>query len=179
VRAVQRNLHYQLLRSGVLITGSQAAPECVCEIVPSHATKDARGRNDCRVEGKRDAPLRPRISHPRWLSDGDACAGERAADALHCRWIDAEPVGNDPYARPPTSRQSLIGGHLEAVSLVLESCIFGSGSILRDWYVSTPELSASGHPALSDASAPMVLNTAVTASGHRRSTKRARAWNPR
>ncbi len=56
---------------------------------------------------------------PRWLSDGDACAGERAADALHCRWIDAEPVGNDPYARPPTSRQSRRPP--EAVSLVLES----------------------------------------------------------
>jgi hypothetical protein len=47
VRAAQRNLHHQLLRSGVLITGSQAAPECVCEIVLSHATNDARGRNDC------------------------------------------------------------------------------------------------------------------------------------
>ena len=34
---------------------------------------------------------------------GDACAVERAADGLHCRWIDAEP----PYARPPRSRQSL------------------------------------------------------------------------
>src|SRR5215831_8632645 len=53
-----------------------------------------------------------------------------AADALHCRWIDAEPVGNDPYARPPTSRQSLTDSFLqrrsyrrspEAVSLVLES----------------------------------------------------------
>jgi hypothetical protein len=50
---------------------------------------------------------------PRWLSDGDACAGERAADALHCRWIDAEPLGNDPYARPPRSRQSLTDSFLQ------------------------------------------------------------------
>src|SRR6516165_7012555 len=44
---------------------------------------------------------------PQWLRHGgdDACAVERAADALHCRWIDAEPLGNDPYARPPRSRQ--------------------------------------------------------------------------
>ena len=26
----------------------------------------------------------PLISHPQWLSDGDACGGERAADPLHC-----------------------------------------------------------------------------------------------
>jgi hypothetical protein len=32
-----------------------------------------------------------------WLGHGggDACAVERAADALHC---DTEPLGNDPYA---------------------------------------------------------------------------------
>jgi hypothetical protein len=45
-------------------------------------------------------------------ADGDACAVERAADALHCRWIDAEPLGNDPYARPPRSRQSLTDSFL-------------------------------------------------------------------
>jgi hypothetical protein len=47
------------------------------------------------------------ISRPLRLCHGDACAVERAADALHCRWINAEPLGNDPYARPPRSRQSL------------------------------------------------------------------------
>src|SRR4029450_1777633 len=47
------------------------------------------------------------ISRPWRLRQGDACAVERAADALHCRWIDAEPLGNDPCARPPRSRQSL------------------------------------------------------------------------
>jgi len=26
----------------------------------------------------------PLISRPQWLSDGDACGGERAADPLHC-----------------------------------------------------------------------------------------------
>src|SRR5215831_13707064 len=36
-----------------------------------------------------------------------------AADALHCRWIDAEPVGNDPYARPPRRRQSLTDSFLQ------------------------------------------------------------------
>src|SRR5262245_20201513 len=45
VRAVQRNLHHQLLRSGLLITGSSRAPECFCEIVPSRAKNDARGCN--------------------------------------------------------------------------------------------------------------------------------------
>jgi hypothetical protein len=42
VRAVQRNLHHQLLRSGVLILAQAAAPECICEIVPSRVTNDAR-----------------------------------------------------------------------------------------------------------------------------------------
>src|SRR6478609_11214005 len=41
-----------------------------------------------------------------WASwAGDRARLERAADALHRRWIDAEPLGNDPYARPPRSRQ--------------------------------------------------------------------------
>ena len=48
------------------------------------------------------------------LRHGDACAVERAADALHCRWIDAEPLGNDPYARPPRSRQSTNSLHFSA-----------------------------------------------------------------
>ena len=29
------------------------------------------------------------------------------------RWIDAEPLGNDPYARPPRSRQSLTDSFLQ------------------------------------------------------------------
>ena len=44
---------------------------------------------------------------------GDDCALERAADALHGRWIDAKPLGNDPYARPPRSRQSLTDSFLQ------------------------------------------------------------------
>ena len=42
-----------------------------------------------------------------------ADAVERAADALHCRWVDAEPLGNDPYARPPRSCQSLTDSFLQ------------------------------------------------------------------
>src|SRR4029450_7576216 len=53
------------------------------------------------------------ISRPWRLRHGDACAVERAADALHRRWIDAEPLGNDPYARPPRSRQSLTDSFLQ------------------------------------------------------------------
>ena len=41
------------------------------------------------------------------------CAVERAVDALHCRWIDAEPLGNDPYAGPPWSCQSLTDSFLQ------------------------------------------------------------------
>jgi hypothetical protein len=32
---------------------------------------------------------------------------ERAADALHCAGIDAEPFGNDAHTGPPRSRQGL------------------------------------------------------------------------
>ena len=32
---------------------------------------------------------------------------------LICRWIDAEPLGNDPYARPPRSRQSFTNSFLQ------------------------------------------------------------------
>ena len=55
-----------------------------------------------------DVPLRstPAAFIASSPSAGRACL-ERAADALHCRWIDAEPLGNDPYARPPRSRESL------------------------------------------------------------------------
>ena len=60
----------------------------------------ARGCGDCAI--------------PRTIKlCGDACAVERAADALHRRWIDAEPLGNDPYARPPRSRQSLTDSFLQ------------------------------------------------------------------
>src|SRR5437588_2741724 len=38
VRTVQWNLHHQLLRSDVLITGSSSAGECHCAIVPSRAS---------------------------------------------------------------------------------------------------------------------------------------------
>ena len=55
----------------------------------------------------------PTVSCQLVQSHGDACAVERAADALHCRWIDAEPLGNDPYARPPRSRQSLTDSFLQ------------------------------------------------------------------
>jgi hypothetical protein len=42
---------------------------------------------------------------------GDACAVERAADALHCRWIDAEPLGNEQGAGEP------------AVAVTLAACL--------------------------------------------------------
>ena len=38
MRTVQWNLHHQLLRSDVLITGSSSAGECHCAIVPSRAS---------------------------------------------------------------------------------------------------------------------------------------------
>jgi len=41
------------------------------------------------------------------LGDGDACAVERKADALHCRWIDAKPSGDLAHTGPSRSRQNL------------------------------------------------------------------------
>src|SRR5262249_61883559 len=58
-------------------------------------------------------PLAARASARTNGCSGDACAVERAADALHRRWIDAEPLGNDPYAGPPRSRQSLTDSFLQ------------------------------------------------------------------
>ena len=64
VRAAQRKLHNQLLRSGVLITGSRAAPECLSEIFPSRATNAKRGRNDGGREKLADArTARGRSNH--------------------------------------------------------------------------------------------------------------------
>src|SRR5262245_18482271 len=56
----------------------------------------------------------------------DAWSDERAADPLHCPWIDSEPFGNDAHTGPSKSRQGLTdslfqgGGYRrppEAVSL--------------------------------------------------------------
>src|SRR5262249_12051995 len=46
---------------------------------------------------------------PQWLRHGgdDAWSDERAADPLHCPWIDSEPFGNDAHTGPPRSRQGL------------------------------------------------------------------------
>src|SRR5262249_57010473 len=61
-----------------------------------------------------DAATQTRASSGRptgnsWLRHGgdDAWSDERAADPLHCPWIDSEPFGNDAHTGPPRSRQSL------------------------------------------------------------------------
>jgi hypothetical protein len=83
------------------------------------------------------------------LGDGRACL-ERAADALHCRWIDAEPFGNDPYAGPPRSRQSLADSFFQrrgyrrpakAFSPVLDSRKPGTGSFCGPRPSIPPEIS--------------------------------------
>src|SRR5262249_37467282 len=45
-----------------------------------------------------------------------ACAGERAADPLHCARIDTEAFGNDAHTGPARSRQGLADSFFECWS---------------------------------------------------------------
>src|SRR5262245_5440718 len=46
----------------------------------------------------------PLISHPYWLSGGDSCAVERAANALHCPGIDSKTPVRTRRKRPSSER---------------------------------------------------------------------------
>src|SRR5262245_19726048 len=66
-----------------------------------------------RASDSEEEDREPRLSGPASLKDADRAVLERAADSLHCAWVNSKPFGNDAHTGPPRSHQSLADSFFE------------------------------------------------------------------